>query len=309
MSAEITAFLAPGIHDGISPARYHADLLAASPSLSSSVAVDLIAKSPSHARLNHPRLAPPTDEAVDSTTASMTFGGLVHAILSGSPEEMFSFIVSPFENYKTAEARLWKEASIAAGKTPVKEADVTRAEQVVSAVRHQLDAMHLGYIFAEGRPEQTALWQFGDAWMRARFDRWIPERGEIWDIKTTGKSAHPEQVSKMIPAMNYDMRSEFYLLGAEAITGMPSKRGGLGYQFLFIETMPPFAVTPCYLDESFRARGRQRAQQAIRIWSECMATGVWPGYVTSTVQITAPGWVDYELDESENAISTGEKMT
>lgn len=286
-----------GIHDGISSARYHADCCI-EPSLSSSVAAELVARSPAHARRMHPRLCPRARKI--AATDAMDFGSVVHELLLGVGG---GIAVWHGDTWRGKEAGVFWDEALAADKTPVKEKDLDRATRAVTAVHRQLIDMGLGYVLEEGKSEQTAIWKSGERWMRARFDRWLPERGEIWDIKTTGKSAHPEKVARIIPEMNYDLRSEFYLMGASAITGIPARKGGLGYQFLFVETVEPFLVTPCYLDLALRERGKRRAIEAIDKWAECMESGEWPGYVNSAVEITAPGWVDYEVEDSE--ITTG----
>lgn len=286
-----------GIHDGIPAAQYHADCCP-EPSLSSSVAAELVARSPAHARRMHPRLC--QNALKEAATEAMDFGSVIHELLLGSGG---GIAVWHGDTWRGKEAAaFWDEATIA-GKTPIKEKDYDRATSAVNAVHRQLIEMGLGYILEEGKSEQTAIWKSGAYWMRSRFDRWLPDRDEIWDIKTTGKSAHPEDVARIIPKMNYDLRSEFYLMGASAITGIPARKGGLGYQFLFVETVEPFLVTPCYLDLALRERGKRRAIEAIDKWAECMESGEWPGYVNSAVEITAPGWVDYEVEDSE--ITTG----
>ncbi len=286
-----TTAIQPGIHDGISSAEYHADPCP-DPSLSSTIAAELVTRSPAHARLRHPRLCPKT-VAVEETEG-MSFGSVVHELALGRGG---GFAVWEGETWRGNSAQEFKASAARDGRIPIKVADFNRANAVVAAVHRQLIDMGLGYVLEEGKSEQVAIWKRGDHWMRAMFDRWIPERREIWDIKTTGKSAHPEQVSRIVPTMNYDLRSEFYLMGAEAITGIPSRQGGLGYQFLFVETVEPFCVTPCFLDQPLRERGRRRANEAMDKWAECMDSGIWPGYVNGAAELTAPGWVDYESEE------------
>jgi hypothetical protein len=290
-----------GLHDGISSAQYHADPCVA-PSLSSSIAAEVVTRSPIHARLKHPRFNP--SRGVSGETESMAFGSVVHELALGRGG---GFSVWDGETWRGNAAQDFKENALLSGQTPIKAADFNRANAVVAAVHRQLIDMGLGYVLEEGKSEQVAIWKRGNHWMRAMFDRWIPERREIWDIKTTGKSAHPEQISRIVPTMNYDLRSEFYLMGAEAVTGIPAKHGGLGYQFLFVETVEPYCVTPCFLDQPLRERGRRRATEAMDKWAECMESGIWPGYVNGAAEITAPGWVDYEIEDSEITIG-GEKM-
>lgn len=297
--------LGVGIYDDVPAEFYHADELCVAPTLSSSIAVDLVTRSPAHARLRHPRLINDGAGAAEfEVTDEMRFGSVAHELLLGKGG---GFAIWEGDSWRGKDAIAFRDAALVEGKTPIKSADFRRAEMMCASVVRQLNAMGLGYILTEGKSEQVAVWQSGDHWNRAMFDRWIPERGEIWDIKTTGKSAHPDQVARTIPTMNYDMRSEFYLMGASAITGLPARKGGIGYQFLFVETTEPFCVTPCFLDLALRERGKRRAQEAIDTWARCMESGVWPGYTTGAQEITAPGWVDYEIEDSE--ITTGQKMT
>lgn len=289
----------PGFYE-LTAEEYHADPIC-EPSLSSSIAVDLVTRSPAHARLKHPRLTPGTSGS--SETSAMSFGSVVHELALGKGG---GFAVWPGDSWRGNEAHEFKANAVATGKTPIKQSDFDRAKAVFNNLRLQLTSMDLGYVLTEGASEQVAVWKDRDHWMRAMFDRWLPERGEIWDIKTTGKSAHPEAISRLITSMNYDMRSEFYLLGAEKLTGKPSSHA-LGFCFLFIEVEPPFCVTPCFMDSSFKARGRMRAKEAVDTWARCMDAGIWPGYTDKVVEITAPGWVDYEIEDT-GITASGEKV-
>ena len=295
-------FLAEGIHDGIPASVYHADPCP-SPSLSSSAAADLLARSPAHVRLHHPRFRTADgSRPADDETPAMAFGSVVHELALGKGG---GFAVWTEETWRGKAAAEFRDSAVRAGQTPIKQADFDRAQAVVAAMRTQLDAMGLGYVLTEGKSEQVAVWKSGGQYCRAMFDRWLPERREIWDIKTTARSAHPDQIARLIPSMDYHTRSEFYLMGAEALTGLPSRAGGLGYQFLFVETSAPYCVTPCFLDLSLREHGRKRAQEAINIWSRCMETDNWPGYVSAPAEIAAPGWVNFEIEDSEITTTEG----
>jgi PDDEXK-like uncharacterized protein DUF3799 len=289
-----------GFHS-IPAAVYHGDPCR-KPSLSSSVAAQIVNLSPAHVKASHPRLAkhPPQESANDG----MSFGSVVHELLL---REGGGFAVFPGKSWQGKEAAAFKLAAQLEGKTPIKKPDFARAQDLCSKVKRQLKAMRLSHVLTEGQSEVAAIWKDGPSWLRAMFDRWIPERGEIWDIKTTARSAAPSQIAKIIPALDYDLRSEFYLMGAEKLTGIPARKGGLGYCFLFVEVTPPFLITPCYMDLSLRARGRQRARKAIDLWATCMAKNKWPGYTKEPVEIAAPGWVDFEIEETGISAS-GDKI-
>lgn len=288
----------PGFYD-LTAAEYHADPVC-EPSLSSSLAVDLIVRSPAHARLRHPRLCDASERADHEETDAMAFGTVVHSLLLGKGSK---FSVWHGETWRGGEAQAFKASAEASGVTAIKCADFDRANAVANAARVQLADMGLGYLLTDGKSEQVAVWREGESWCRAMFDKWIPERDLIVDIKTTGKSAHPEKVAKLIAGMDYDMRSQFYLRGAAKLTGIPARKGGIGFMFLFVETAKPYCVTPCFLDEAFQARGTRRAAEAIDIWARCMESKTWPGYAEQAVEIAAPGWVDFEIEETEIAAS------
>lgn len=284
-------------------ADYHADPCV-TPSLSSSLAETIIAESPAHARLKHPRLRPPEAGGVEET-AAMGFGSVVHEMLL---HRGGGFAVFPGETWRGNEAKAFREQAKADGKTPIKTADHARATACADAARAQLAEMGLAYVLTEGESEATAIWQAHKQWMRARFDRWIPGRNEIWDIKTSGKPIHPDNIGRIITAQNYDLRSEFYLMGAEALTGLPARKGGLGYQFIFIETEPPFCVVPGWIDAAGKTRGRMRAEKAVETWAACMESGRWPGYVNGPVEFASPGWVDFEIEETEIKTCDGARI-
>lgn len=292
----------PGFIDNMTSAQYHADPCV-TPSLSSSLAVTLVTKSPAHAFLEHPRLTQRIGDFESSDV--MNFGSVVHELALGKGG---GFAVWEGGDWRTSESKIFKLTAQSKGKTPIKKSDFDRAQKCVEAMRSQLEEMKLGYVLTEGKSEQVAVWKEGDQYARAMFDKWHPERNEIWDIKTTGKSVSPDWIRKAVASMNYDMRSEFYLRGASALTGIPARKGGLGYCFLFVETEPPFSVVPCYLDETFRERGRKRAQEAVDIWKRCMGSGEWPGYAKSVIEIAAPSWVAYELEDEESEIQIGGKV-
>jgi hypothetical protein len=289
----------PGFYD-LPASEYHSDPCK-TPSLSSSLAVDLVKRSPAHAKLRHPRLTPRTEG--EEETKEMSFGSVVHELLLGKGG---GFAVWERETWKGKAAAAFYSEAVNSGKTPIKRADFKRAEMCCSSARSQLASMKLGYVLEEGQSEQVAVWKEGSQYCRAMYDKWHPARNEIWDIKTTGKGAHPDQIAKIIPQMSYDLRSEFYLMGAEKLTGIPNRKGGLGFCFLFVEVEPPFSVVPCYMEEAFTRRGRRLAQQAVDTWIRCMEGDTWPGYVNGVTEIMAPGWVAYEEEGDDEITLTGE---
>lgn len=279
--------------------EYHADCCEV-PSLSSSIAAEIVAKSPAHARLKHPRITPPKpaeeDAEAPKKSPSLDLGSVVHelALKKGG-----GFAVWEQPTWRGAAAKEFREAAIKAGRTPIKRSGAKgfdAAENIVKRMKDQLARMDLGYVLEEGESEKVAVWKESEHWMRAMYDKWLPDRNLIVDIKTCGSDASPDKIAREVMRWNYDLRSQFYLRGAAKLTGIPARAGGLGYLFIFVETAPPYCITPCFLDATFQARGNMRAEQAIASWGRCMETGIWPGYVTQPIEIAAPGYVEFEIE-------------
>lgn len=291
---------APGFYD-LPAKEYHADPCVI-PSLSSSIAVDLIRRSPEHARLRHPRLC---EQKRDEANDSMNLGSIIHELLLGKGG---GFAIFEGDSWRGKEAGAFWDNAISAGRTPIKRAEFDLAQELCSHVKEKIVEYGIGHIFSEGESEKVAIWKEGEQYARAMFDRWIPSRNEIWDIKTTGTCAHPDELKRHIASMDYAMRSEFYLRGASQLTGIPAIKGGLGYCFLFVETEPPFSVVPAYLGETFREYGRRKAQQAVDTWRRCMETNTWPSYVSQIVEVDAPAYIAYQLEDEDGQINIGGKV-
>lgn len=263
-------------------AQYHADPCER-PSLSSSVAATLVNRSPLHAWTEHPKLNPGGPRV--GSTDEMDLGSVVHELLLGKGG---GFSVWEGETWRGKEAAAFWDAAIAAGKTPVKVADQVRANRIVAEILKSLSAFGLDYVMKEGVSEQVCVWEENGILCRAMFDRWLRERGEIWDVKTMSQSAHPKACVGRIASMSYDLRSEFYKMGAAKCA--PELKGRVKFGFLFVETAPPYAVTPAILNGEWCTVGFSKAYRAIETWGRCMKENKWPSYATEVQRLEAPAW-------------------
>jgi hypothetical protein len=147
--------IVPGLYHNIAASDYHADPCA-EPSLSSSIANLLLAKTPAHARLAHPRLNP---EVQESPNAAMNLGSVAHEILLGKGG---GFSVAPFDDYRTKEARAWRDETIANGRTPIKNDDYVIAGEMAKAVMIRMySTPNAGRAFLVGDAETVVVWREG----------------------------------------------------------------------------------------------------------------------------------------------------
>lgn len=273
--------LTPGFHD-IPAARYHADDLAAVPTLSSSVAGLLLDATPRHAWFAHPRLhaefeAPDSNKAID-------VGAVAHELIL---DKGGGVDVLEFDAWTTKASKEARAAAIDAGLTPILLKDYVRAEAIAEAVKDAIAFTPGCLEFADpgARSETVLLWQdIGGPMCRAMLDRLTPS-GTIYDIKTGTRGLGTRTLQNKI-ADGLDMRAAFYIRGLNALN--PDLAGRWKWRWIFVEQDEPHEVRIIEADAMTLAIGDRKAALAIEIWRECMVTGEWPGYPRHIDRIDYP---------------------
>lgn len=267
-----------GIHDGIPAEVYHAHR----DSISST---------------GLRRLLPPSCPAIfrhgePPSSAAFDFGKVAHRLVLGDGD---SFTVSPFESFRTAEAKAWKAEQEAAGVVVISEDDLARARAMVAAVKAHPWA---GQLFTDGKAEQSLFWTDLETGVtcRARYD-WLRNVVEgrrllIPDYKTT-RSAHPGTFAKSAASYGYAQQAAFYMDAAVALGLDPDPL------FLFVaqEKTAPYVVSVIALDDDDLRMGRELNQRALRIYADCLATDTWPTYAPGVVTVELPSYHRYATEE------------
>lgn len=271
-------------------AAYHADPCG-EPSLSSSIAKLLLAKTPAHARHAHPRLNPTFTQ---SPTAAMTLGSVAHEILLGKGS---GFEISPFDDYKTKDARAWRDDVVMRGKIPIKDQDLDAAVSMADAILARVaEIPGAERAFTDGDPETVVIWRdiLGPL-CRARPDWLDLAGGAIYDLKTTGNGLGDRSLNARIASEDtaFDMRAAFYLRGIERL--FPEEAGRIAYRWIFVESEAPFEVRVFEMDGDTRANGDRKARAAIEKWRECLKENCWPGYPRKIEWPECPDWALEEM--------------
>src|SRR5207245_8942784 len=149
----------------VSAEQYHSDPCQ-QPSLSVSIATELILRSPLHAWQIHPRLG----GLRRPTTEAMSDGTLIHALLLGKGEDRIA--VLDVENFRTKAAQEARDAAIAIGRAVVKATDYEEAKGIVETLKGRI--AKYGVVF-DGLSEQVIEWhepteEDGDVLCRAMLD-------------------------------------------------------------------------------------------------------------------------------------------
>ena len=142
----------------------------------------------------------------------------------------------------------------------------------------------------ETLPEQTLIWRDEATGVacRAKADALHP--AGIVDLKSA-ESAAPHKLTKAVYEHGYAVQAPFYLRGFRAL------RPGIVpfFAFIAVEKDPPYLVHVIQLTERALAWGDQQVSQALEIYRDCTAAGVWPGYPLDEItDIDLPAWVRTE---------------
>ncbi len=280
---------APGIYE-LSAEDYHRDPCP-SPSLSSSIARTLLASSPLHAWFEHPRLNP---GHVREDEEKFDLGTAAHAYLLQG-ESGFAVIDAP--DWRTKDARAARDAARAEGKLPILAHRWQDVLGMAEAAERQLAAYEeTPRPFANGKAEETLVWQEGDVWCRARLDWLHADHRTIDDLKTTSASANPAVWSRALFGAGADIQAAFYSRGVRALFGQPAT-----FRFIVQENFAPYALSVIGLGPDALVLAEKKALSAIEQWRYCMAENRWPGYPMRTCWAELPSWEEARWLQREMA--------
>jgi hypothetical protein len=273
--------MGPGFWD-IPAETYHARAGVDWPiTLSKSTIHTMVSKSPLHAWYEHPQLGGNSCEA----SAAMDFGDIVHQLILGKGD---GFAVGEFDDWRTKAAREFKEDARAAGKTPILAHKLDECGAMVDAFERQVCASdQCEFYHPDCISELAMLFPADGALCQSLIDRTLLLAGKMWDVKTC-PSAHPKAIAAKIAQMGYDIQSELYQIGYETL--LPQMGGRSGFVFLFVETTPPYVVTPVTLSGEARAVADFKIRRAIPLWKDCLIADEWPAYGNETLTINPPPW-------------------
>lgn len=291
---------APGIFLDMSAADYHADPCE-TPSFSQSIGKIILDRSPAHARIAHPRLAPPVaaeDEEPEKYVAAKAIGDAAHALLIGRGKNI---AVGDFDAWRSKDAQAFKTDALAKGHTPILPHHMARAFAMVEAARVQLaDAGHENMFDPQlGAGEAVIAWQEdGGLWCRAMID-WlaIDTKRIVLDYKSSGLSCAPHAVEDRPSVMGWDMQAAMHERGLDVLD--PENAGRRKHYFINQENEPPYALTVIQISESDLTMGRKKLAMALDVWSACMKAGHWPLYPAEVVMSRPRGYLETHWLERE----------
>lgn len=259
---------------------YHGDSYPA-PCCSSGVLKNLLLKSPLHAWMGHPAL---NLAYIEETSDSFDVGQAAHSLLL---EGVDKIAVIDAKDWRTKDAQIAQDNARIDGKIPLLPRQYAAVNAMVKAARECLLTSELGIfdLQEEGVAESSWIWQEEETWLKIRPD-WISNDNTlILDYKTTGNSANPDGIAKIVMSLGYHFQDALYRRGVKALAGkMPN------FVFLFQETSEPYLCSLVSLQGQFAEMGDWKVEQGIALWRQCLSSNDWPGYPTQICYPDLPAW-------------------
>ncbi len=263
--------------------QYHADELGHGQlSLSRSVAHILCTQSPAHAWTAHPKLNPNYRPVEDP---KFDVGVVVHEMLLGG-EVRLAVVDAP--DWRTKVAQEARVVARAEGKTPLLAHQWAEVQEMAEAVRDQIEGWNIELdppLLTDGQAEVCVTWEDEGVVCRARLDWYRDDRLAIDDLKTTTRSASPEEWSMF--SFGGDLQAFMYTRAVEVITGITP-----AFRFIVCETEPPYAVTVVMPGPDVLTLARKKFAYAAAVWRRCLETGEWPAYPLKAATVELPAWLE-----------------
>lgn len=259
------------------------------PRLSSSIAHILCSHSPLHAWTAHPRLNPHYSRVEDP---KFDVGRVAHSVLLEGEDVVYVIHEADYRKTVAKEAR---EYARSLGKVPLLSHHRDEVDRMVEAVREQIAAHEADPpLFADGKPEQTLLWEEDGVSCKARLDWLRTDLATIDDLKTTGRSANPDAYARALFGVGGEIQAAFYRRGVEKVTGERPV-----FRWVVVETSPPYALSVITPGADVLALGEAKVEWALKRWRLCMESGKWLGYGTDVHEAELPGYEEARWLERE----------
>jgi hypothetical protein len=266
-------------------------------------------------------------------TPAMAFGTLVHALTLGNyteEEDPYRFeavevdpnlVISPFDSFRKAEARAWRDEKIENGLEPISHSAyqtlVEKAEAATLALQAKKDDAHArartladavhahsvaGRLLSEpGNAEVVVSGTYNGARLKGRID-WLPDDGPVTDLKTA-RDVGLRAMSHALDSFGYATQLAHYGLLADRLERP---------KIIAVRNEQRPAVAVYRLGQSTWDAALRATERAWEIYAECVKTGVWPDpHADRMLDVDAPYWTIDRLngnDLAEDTITALENM-
>jgi len=277
----------PGVISGLPIDSYHSDCCAG-PSISSSGLREIAPPDGCPLKYwDNSYLNP--DRAPEEPKDHFSLGKAVHTLLLGEDDFRAIYSVRPtkFKDWRTNDAKEWRESQIKAGKVVLVPEHLEQIEGMANRVAN--DRTFVDHL--RGDIERSIIYQDRTGvWVKARPDS-IPADTVIADLKTTA-DASERGCLNAIKKFGYHQQMALISTAIHEV---------MGYQvtdhvLLFIEPKRPHAYNIKPLDNQYIWYGKRQNRAALNIFAECLQSGFWPTYYGSGLSASPSDFFEKQID-------------
>lgn len=276
----------PGFYPNLTPEDYFAEPCPA-PALTNSGIKMLLASCPAKFAHFHPAIGGNADT---NRTEALDTGSLVHRLALDKGDD---YAISPHDEFRTKDAKAWRDEARAAGQIVVKRKDFEEAEAMAAIIRDAIAAETRGHDY---QTEVVIAWRTVvcgfPIWCRAMLDVWCPALDLAIDVKTC-MDASDKAINRAF-SNGYAHQAAFYSDGIEALHDSVTRPR---FRFLFVEKDDPHLARSAEPSQGFKDGARIAIDRGAELFARCMKTGEWPGYQPYTAQ--PPAWWLSEISDIE----------
>ncbi len=273
---------APGIYAGIPMEVYHSDCCDG-PSVSSGGLRMLTPPNGCPLKFWDQTYLNP-DRAPQEEKEHFSLGRAVHTLLLSEHGFREQFVIRPIEftDWRTKDAKTWRELQHRLGRTVLVPGDLDRIQGMAERISRDRTFMDL----LQGRIERSIVWKDkSGAWAKSRPDV-IPADGFLADLKTC-QDASERGCQRSTEAYGYHMQLALAVMGLERVTG----RHVQDHVLLFIETERPYAYNIKPVDNEAIAVGMRQCRAALTVFAECWLKQEWPTYFGSGLSLSLSRYI------------------
>lgn len=287
---------APGRYPDLSMDDYHSDCCDA-PSLSSSSINTLLSECPAIFWETSP-LNP--NRVPEESTPSFDIGRAAHALVLGEPEFAKHFVISPYDDFRTKDARAWRDS----------ETRTVLKNEAFEAVKAMADAQRrspqVARAFIDGKPEQSLILKDAATgmWLKSRPD-WMPNKiahGFVIDYKSC-RTILPRKLSSDVFGYGYHVQAALQFDLTAAVTGETP----VGVAHVCQEKKPPYLAELRMFSPEHLEFGRREYRRGLELFARCWEAHLagkplreaWPGYTTDPQYFETPRWIAAEMENDD----------
>jgi hypothetical protein len=240
--------------------------------------LDVLQRSPAHylAALAAPR----------KQTPGMAKGKAVHSIILEPDDFAQRYAPAPDIDKRTRAGKAAHEEAAVAGKTLLNADEWDAIQAMRDAVRaHPFAGILLNP--ADGESEISLSWIDAETgvYCRARPDFLNEAHGGLCIDLKTASDASMGEFSRACAKYNYHWQSAMYLDGLASV-----KKPHSNFVFVVVETEAPWAIGIYELAPDDLELGRTLYKRALRVYQECLESGIYASYPPEIRQLELPSW-------------------